>query len=265
MNDLKKISRLVRRRSLELGFLKKASHLGGAFSIVEILSFLYGHHLNVSPKNFQDPKRDRFFYSKGHACTSLYATLEYFGFVKKEELDSFTENGSNFTSHISHHVNGVELSTGSLGHALSVATGVALAGRIKGLDYKVVCIVSDGELNEGSNWEAIMFLAHHKLSNLTLVVDYNKLQSFGRTKDVLDLDSLNDKFHSFNFHVEEIDGHNLNEIKKAFEVNSNNKPKVIIANTIKGKGVSFMEDRLEWHYKSPSADQYKLALEEIGE
>lgn len=265
MHNLEQVSRYIRRRSLELVYSKKASHIGGAFSIVEILSFLYGKYLNVSPENFKSNKRDRLFYSKGHACTSLYATLEYFKFVSKKELDSFTDNGSYFTSHVSHNVNGVELSTGSLGHALSVASGVALSGKINHLDYKVVCIVSDGELNEGSNWEAIMFLAHQKLKNLTLIIDYNKIQSFGRVEDVLDLSSLKDKFTAFNFHVEEIDGHDLKAIDKAFYSDSGNKPKVIIAHTIKGKGVSFMEDKLEWHYKSPTADQYKLALDEIGE
>ena len=265
MHDLEKCSRFIRKRSLELVYSKKASHIGGAYSIADILSFLYGKYLNVTPANVKDQNRDRLFYSKGHACTSLYAALECFGFVSKAELDTFTDNGSIFTSHVSHNIKGVELSTGSLGHALSVASGVAYSGKIKNLQYKTICIVSDGELNEGSNWEAIMFLGHHKMNNLTLVVDYNKIQSFGRVDDVLKLDPLTDKFKSFGFQVEEIDGHNFHEIEKAFNKSTEGKPKVIIANTIKGKGVSFMEDRLEWHYKSPTVEQYNLALKEIGE
>lgn len=264
MESAKAKSTSIRRRALELCYLKKASHLGGAFSITDILAVLYDSYLNITPKTVEGPLRDRLFYSKGHACTALYATLEEFDFIKKSDLDTFTDNGSYFTSHVNHKINGVEFSTGSLGHALPVAAGVAYAGKCRNENYRVICILSDGELNEGSNWEALMFASHHNLNNLTVIVDYNKIQSFGRIEEILKLEPLNLKFQAFNCSVIEINGHSHLEIYSALNSSCSSGPKVIIAHTIKGKGVSFMEDKLEWHYKSPDQKQYEQALKELG-
>jgi transketolase len=264
-----KSEELVRKaklKALQLAHHANASHLGGAFSIADVLSVLYSEVLKYNAEDPTWSKRDRMFYSKGHACTILYAILQEIGFFSEEMLDSFSENGSILTMHISHKVPGVELSTGSLGHALGVACGVALAGKIKKETWKTYCVVSDGELNEGSNWEAIMFAAHHKLSNFTLIVDYNKIQSLGFIKDIINLDPLKAKFDAFNFYTVEIDGHNHEQILSALEDGNNIfKPKVIIANTVKGKGIDFMEHQLAWHYKSPNKEQYTNAIKQLEE
>lgn len=259
------LAKNIRLTCLDMCFTKKASHIGGAFSIADVLSVLYLNVLNIDPKKPDAADRDRVFYSKGHACTSFYSVLGLTGFFDRNNLDTFTDNGSYFTSHVNHKIPGVELSTGSLGHALSVACGMALAGKRRSQSWKVFSILSDGELDEGSNWESILFAPHHKLDNLTLIIDYNKIQSFGSVKDVLGLDPLGDKFTAFGWHVIEIDGHNHNEILNAFTAKNipAGKPVVIIANTIKGKGVSFMEGELAWHYKSPNKEQFEAAWAEI--
>jgi transketolase len=246
-------------------YVNKASHIGGAFSIADVLAVLYMNILNIDPLNPDASNRDRVFYSKGHACTSFYSVLALNGFFDRNELDTFTHNGSYFTSHINHKILGVELSTGSLGHALSVSCGVALAAKRRGDSWKVFSILSDGELDEGSNWEAILFAPHHQLDNLTLIIDYNKIQSFGSVKDVLNLDPLVDKFEAFGWHVVDIDGHNHEQIHDALSRKHYpaGKPLVVIANTIKGKGVSFMEGELAWHYKSPNKEQFDMAWSEI--
>lgn len=261
----KEISKKIRIRCLELCHRHKASHLGGAFSVADIISVLYFRYLKVNPQDCTDENRDRLFYSKGHACTALYSALELKGFFSGL-MENYTANGSAITSHVSHKVPGIELSTGSLGHALPVSIGVALAGKVKENKWKVVTIVSDGELNEGSNWESILFAPQKKLNNLTLIVDYNKIQSFGATKDVIDLDPLAKKFEAFGWNVREIDGHNHDEIENAlmdFDKDVIERPRVIIANTIKGKGVSFMEGKLAWHYKSPNSDELAQGIREI--
>ena len=263
--DTVKISKDIRIKCLQLCHKYKASHLGGSFSIADILSVLYFNFLKTKTSDPQWVDRDRVFYSKGHACTALYSVLELKGFFTGL-LDKFTENDSEFTSHVNSKVPGVELSTGSLGHALSVACGTALALKIDTKAAKTICIVSDGELNEGSNWEAILFAPHHKLNNLLLIVDYNKIQSFGTTEEVLDLNSLPDKFEAFNWNVIEINGHDHNEILqslKQFESVQNELPTVIVAHTIKGKSVTFMENSLPWHYKSPNDQQLEQAIREI--
>lgn len=263
--DTMKISKDIRIKCLQLCHKYRASHLGGSFSIADILSVLYFSFLKTKPTDPLWTERDRVFYSKGHACTALYSVLELKGFYSGL-VEKFTENDSEFTSHVNSKVPGVELSTGSLGHALSVACGTALALKIDDKVSKTVCIVSDGELNEGSNWEAILFAPHHQLSNLLLIVDYNKIQSFGTTDEVLSLDSLPEKFKAFNWNVIEINGHDHNEILqglKQFEGSKNRLPTVIVAHTIKGKAVSFMENSLPWHYKSPNDQQLEQAIEEI--
>ncbi len=265
--ELKQFASDVRKTALKLVFEKKASHIGGAFSMVELLTVLYNKILLVNPSNPCNENRDRFLLSKGHACSSLYATLALRGFFTMEELYTYTENGSYFTSHINHKVPGIELSTGSLGHALPVACGLALAAKKKNQTWQTYVMVSDGELNEGSNWESILFAPQHKLDNLTLIVDYNKIQSMGTVAEVMELHPLADKFRAFRWEVFEINGHNLDEIETAFNAVKliKDKPSVIIANTIKGKGVDFMEEKLLWHYKSPSKEQLEEALRQVAE
>jgi transketolase len=261
-------ARQIRLDALELCFRTRTSHIGGAFSVADILAALYGQVLSVDPQNPTDPERDRLFYSKGHACTALYAALEIRGFFEKGSLAAgFIADGSSFTSHVNHNLPGIELSTGSLGHALGAACGSALAGKRRSAGYTVFVVVSDGELDEGANWEAILFAAHHRLDNLVVVVDYNRIQSFGPVDEVLSLEPLSEKFRSFNWSVNAVDGHALDDLSLALSSAKQaraGRPKCIIANTVKGRGVSFMEGRLAWHYKSPSDAEYSAARLELG-
>lgn len=261
-------SKELRLRVLRLCFQKRASHIGGAFSVADVLAALYSEVLEIAPERPGDLNRDRLFYSKGHACTALYAALEIRGFFPPDVLlAQFASDGSYFTSHVNHRIPGVELSTGSLGHALGVACGSALAGKRRTQGYSVFSVLSDGELDEGSNWEAVMFAAHNRLDNLVAVVDYNKIQSFGRIEDVMNLEPLADKFRAFNWSVVEVDGHccaALVDTLRSAKNDRSGKPKCIIAHTVKGKGVSFMENKLAWHYKSPSETDYMMALAELG-
>lgn len=267
MTDLKLYAKQIRQKTLELCFRKRTSHIGGSFSVADILAVLYGKVLNISPDTISNPNRDRLFYSKGHASAALYSALDTKKFFcDMSLLDNFTSNDSYFTSHINHKLPGIELSTGSLGHALGVACGSALSGIRKNQNYSVFAVLSDGELDEGSNWEAILFAAHNKLDNLTMIVDFNKIQSFGSVKDVMNLDPLADKFKAFNWDVHEVDGHNLAELDSLLssaKISRNGKPKCIIAHTIKGRGVSFMENNLAWHYRSPNEAEFRAAQLEL--
>jgi transketolase len=247
----------IRQLILHMIFEAKASHIGSCFSVVDILNFLYGECLDVNPQRIQDPNRDYTIMSKGHAAAALYATLAYYQFFPKEQLKTYCQNGSKLAGHVTALTPGVEFSTGALGHGLSVACGLALATK-----KNVYVIQSDGECDEGSIWEAALFAAHHNLKNLTLIIDYNKIQSFGLVEEVLKLESLADKWIAFNWDVLEIDGHNYNDLRIALNKTSQ-KPKVIIAHTVKGKGVSFMENELVWHYKFPTLEQYHIALTEL--
>jgi len=253
----------VRKHTLDMIYHAKASHIGGAFSMADILAVLYNDILTLDTHDPSSPSRDRFLLSKGHACTSLYATLAIRGFFPVEELRSYSLDGSYFMSHASHKVPGVELSTGSLGHALPVACGIALAAKRTNKPFHIYVLVSDGELDEGSNWEAILFAAHHRLSNLTCIVDYNKIQSFGRVEEVIGLEPLDKKMESFNWQVSQIDGHDHEQILSQFTALKGDQPKCIIAHTVKGKGVDFMENDLQWHYKSPSPDQFTAAKNQL--
>ncbi len=259
-------AREIRKVTLNMVFKAKASHIGGAFSMADILSVLYNDILKIDPLQPHNETRDRFLLSKGHACTSLYATLGLKGFFDLKELDTYAADGSKFLSHTSHYISGVEISVGSLGHALPVACGLAIASQKKQKTWKTYCLLSDGELNEGSNWESILLAPQLKLKNLILIIDYNKIQSFGFVKDIINLEPLSKKFEAFNWETYEIDGHNHKELLNTFKAcdNQNQKPKVIICNTIKGKGVSFMENKLLWHYKSPSQEEYNQALGELN-
>ncbi|MBI3823361.1 MAG: transketolase [Planctomycetes bacterium] len=275
--DTIKLAQTIRGHALRMIAKAKASHVGSCLSMADLLAVLYGSHLRVDPNNPRWPERDRLIVSKGHGAAILYAVLAERGFFPVADLITYSQDGSPLTGHVSHHVPGVELSTGSLGHGLPVGCGLALAhGRPHAPREEIVTrsvtstvprtfvIVSDGELDEGSNWEAILFAGHHKLDSLTALVDYNKIQSFGSVKDVLDLEPLTDKWRDFGWTVIAIDGHDHDAIQAALHADHAGKPKVILAHTIKGKGVAYMEDQLAWHYKSPDAKQLAEALAGLG-
>lgn len=260
------IAKNIRKNILKMVTVSKSSHIGSALSIVEILVVLYFRILNIDPQFPGKEDRDRFILSKGHACTALYATLAQRGFFSDKILDTFCLDAGVLPGHATMHcVPGVEVSTGSLGHGLSMGVGMAIAAKHDNRNYKVFVLMSDGECDEGSVWEAAMFAAHHKLDNLIAIIDYNKLQAFGRVEDVLSLEPFKDKWTAFGWAVKEIDGHNFSEIEGALARVPfiKNKPSVIIAHTVKGKGVSFMENQLAWHYKSPNKEQLEVALKEL--
>jgi transketolase len=264
---LKALATRVRAHTLRMVHRAKASHVGTCFSMTDLLAVLYGAVLRVDPARPDWPDRDRFLLSKGHGAAAIYATLAECGFFPVERLDGYCGDGSRLGGHITHYgVPGVEMSSGSLGHGLSVACGMALAGKRDEKSYRVFALLSDGECDEGSVWEAVLFAPHHKLDNLVAVVDYNKIQSFGTVKEVLDLEPFADKWRAFGWAVREIDGHDIDQALDAlravpFEAG---RPSCVLAHTVKGKGVSFMEDRLEWHYRSPDAGQLGQALAELG-
>ena len=258
-----KLAQALRISSIKMVNNAKASHIGSALSIVDILAVLYGKILNFDINDEKFSERDRFILSKGHGCVSVYAVLAEVGFFEKDELKTYGKDFSNLMNHISHKIKGVEFSTGALGHGLSFGVGKALNAKINKKKWKTFVLLSDGEMDEGSNWEALMFASHHKLNNLTAIIDYNKLQSLDTIENTLNLEPLRDKLESFGCHVIDLDGHNHDDLEKAFIENSVNSPKVIIANTTKGKGVSFMENSVAWHYKSPNEDELDLSLKEL--
>ena len=266
-NDLQELCRRLRRHSVIMTHQAKSSHVGSSLSMVELLAVLYGKVLRVRPAQPAWPDRDRFILSKGHGCAAYYAVLAETGFFPLDWLDTFYRNGSRLAGHATHtHVPGIEISTGSLGHGLSVATGMALAAKRDVKPYRVFCLLSDGECDEGSTWEPVLFAPQHKLDNLVAIVDYNKIQSLGTVKEVMDLAPFADKWRAFGWAVREVDGHNLAEIEMAlsqipFEPN---KPSCLIAHTVKGKGVSFMENKLLWHYRTPQGAEYAAAMTELG-
>jgi transketolase len=256
----------IRAHALRMAHLANASHIGSSLSMADILSVLYTRVLRVDHKRPDWPERDRLIVSKGHGAAILYAALAEREFFPLEWLKDYCKDGSKLLGHVSHHVPGVEVSTGSLGHGLPVGCGIALAAKREGHSIRTFVILSDGELDEGSNWEAILFAGHNRLDNLVAIVDYNKIQSFGRVRDILDLDPLPAKWAAFRWHSIEIDGHDLSQLEEALTriPPEPGKPTAIIAHTVKGKGVSFMEDRLEWHYRSPDKEQLERALGELG-
>lgn len=254
----------IRKSILNLIYKTKSPHIGPSFSIVEILVALYCKQLNISPDNPFNHERDRLILSKGHACATLYAVLAEKGFITKDDLNTFAVNGGILEQHPNKDLKrGIEVSTGSLGHGLPIGTGVALSGKVDGKKYKVYVLLSDGELNEGSVWEAVMFAKHHRLNNLVALVDSNKIQALGNTKDIIDLEPLSEKWKGFGWHVQEIDGHDFKQIFTALDSLSIDKPNVIVLHTIKGKGVSFMENQLLWHYRAPDENEYTIALGEL--
>ncbi len=262
MQDLEMISlsQEVRIDVLNMIYHSKSSHIGSCLSVVDILTVLYTKIFDHSVA------LDKCIISKGHASAAVYSILFRVG-ILDESLDDYGKSGSFLTEHVNHKITGVDFSTGSLGHGLSVACGIALAQKSDCSGSKTFVIVGDGDLNEGSTWEGIMFAAQQKLSNLVMIVDYNKIQSLGSADEIINLESLKAKFQAFNWEVVEVDGHNHKQIEDGFrEIIECERmaPKVLIAHTIKGKGVSFMENNLSWHYKNPNKSQYKEALEELS-
>jgi len=259
----KSFAKRIRVNSLEMVHKAKASHIGSALSIADIVAVLYSKIIKLNPDNDMDPSRDRFILSKGHACVSVYSALHEIGFISKKEILTYGDDLSWLMNHISHKVSGVEFSTGALGHGLPVAAGKALAAKIGNKTWRTFVLLSDGEMDEGSNWEALMFASHHELSNLTAIIDYNKLQSLDLVSNTLGLEPLKEKLESFGCDVCQIDGHNHDALKEALTRQHNRKPTVIIADTIKGRGVSFMESEVKWHYKNPNDEELKAALLEL--
>lgn len=263
------MAKKMRIKALEMAFRagNKGAHFGAGFSSMDILAVLYGKILRIDPSNPLLEGRDRFIPSKAHCTLSFYTALAYAGFFNPEKLDTFEMNESDFGGHPSINDNiGIDFSGGSLGMGLSLGVGLALSAKRKKTDANIYVLVGDGELDEGSNWEAVMSASQFKLDNLFIVVDRNKLQYDGLTDEVMNLGNLNEKFISFGCNVYEVDGHNIDKLVEVFEISreqKNNKPNVIIANTIKGKGISFMENKKEWHHGSINEQQYEQAMSEL--
>ena len=255
----------IRRHGVEMTHLSGGSHLGAILSVADIMAVLYTDVLKVDPKNADDENRDRFILSKGHAGASVYAALAESGFFDVSELVTHYQNGSRLSGHVSHYVPGVDFSTGSLGHGLPVGVGMAYSGLKSHKDYNVYVVLGDGECDEGSVWEAALFATHNKVKNLTAIVDHNKMQSMDFCDKTLDLGDFEAKWESFGWNVVSINGNNHEELKTAFAKQfDNDKPKVIIANTIKGYGIPFMENDILWHYRFPHDGwEYDLAVNEL--
>jgi transketolase len=255
----------VRRSVVTMVDRAGLGHIGGDLSVTDILVTLFGAVLDVDPTDPSRDDRDRFILSKGHCAGALYATLASCGFFSRDELETFMAPLSALNGHPNRtKVPGVETNTGPLGHGFPVGVGCALAARLRGLTYRTFVVMGDGELQEGSNWEAAMTAAHYDLDNLTAIVDRNRLQQGATTADTKELEPLPDKWAAFGFEVRVIDGHDYTQLLEAFQPSTTGRPVAVIANTIKGKGVSFMEDRVEWHHKVPSAEQVQTALEELA-
>ena len=269
VSDLKHISASVRKEILKMLQKAGSGHPGGSLSAVELLVDLYINHMNFNKDNYQNINRDYFVLSKGHVCPVLYAVLAQIGCIPKEELDTLRKVGSRLQGHpaMDKHVPGIEISTGSLGYGLSIGVGIAKGMKTLKQDNRVYVLMGDGEQQEGSIWEAVMCAPHFKLDNLCAIVDCNGLQIDGKVEDILNINPISDKYKAFGWNVIEIDGHNLKEIDDAYSKakQCKGKPTVIIAKTIKGKGVSFMENVADWHGKVPNAEQLEQALKEIDE
>jgi transketolase len=263
--QLEKKSVQYRKNILKYIFHASAGHTGGSLSCIDILNVLYNHVMNVSPGNFKSPDRDRYIQSKGHSVEALFVVLADKGFFPESDLNTLCKYNSHYIGHPTRKVNGVEQNTGALGHGLPISVGTALAAKLDKKDFRVFTLLGDGELPEGSNWEAALTAAHYKLDNLCAVIDHNKLQITGPTAEVCNTDPIDKKFESFGWTVRHVDGHNLDELKKTFDSIpfSEAKPNLIIAHTIKGKGVSYMENVIKWHHGVPSEKQYEEAVAEL--
>jgi transketolase len=264
--DLKQKSKEYRKNILKYIYKAKAGHTGGSLSCIDILNVLYNDILNVSPENFKSPDRDRYIQSKGHCVEALFVVLADKGFFPETDLETLCQYQSHYIGHPTRKVNGVEQNTGALGHGLPISVGTALAAKMDEKSYKVFTLLGDGELPEGSNWEAFLSASHYKLDNLTVILDYNKLQITGKNTEVMNTEPIADKLRSFGWTVREVDGNDVEKLsellqKLPFE---QDKPSFVIAHTIKGKGVSYMENQIKWHHGVPSAGQYELAMSELN-
>lgn len=266
IDDTRALAKRIRIHALRMTNRGGSSHIGASLSMADILAVLYGSVLTVDPANPRAENRDRFILSKGHGGAAVYATLAECGFFETERLMTHYQDGSMLSGHVSHKgVPGVEFSTGSLGHGLGVACGMAYAAKHQGKPHRCFVLLSDGECDEGSNWEAILFAGHHGLDNLVAIVDYNKIQSLAPVAETIALEPFADKWKAFGWAVREADGHNHDYLKDAFShlPQEEGKPTVIIAHTTKGKGVSFMENAVLWHYRCPKGDEFEAALREL--
>ena len=266
INKLKEVAKKIRRGIIESVYSGKSGHPGGSLSIADIMAVLYFCEMNIDPENPKNENRDRLVLSKGHCAPALYSALSNRGFFDVEELKSLRNIESRLQGHPDmKKIPGVDMTTGSLGQGLSAANGMAIAGKLGNKDYRVYCILGDGEIEEGQIWEAAMAARKYKLDNLCVIVDNNNLQIDGTIEEVMSSYPIDEKFRSFGFQVINIDGHDIQEIIDAFDVAKNvkEKPTCIIAKTIKGKGVSFMENQVGWHGKAPNEEQYKQAIEEL--
>lgn len=257
------LARSLRLNVVEMSYRARTAHLASALSIIDILVVLYSDVIDLKSGPI-DISRDRFILSKGHAASALYAVLAWKGVIPKSELDAFGEKGSLLEEHPCPKLNGIEAATGSLGHGLPIGNGMALSALIKKIKYRVFVLMGDGECNEGSVWEGAMFAAQHKLNNLTAIVDFNKWQATGRIDKTLKFGTLSKKWESFGWNAIDIDGHNHKDLKKALQEFDGERPTVIIAHTTKGRGISFMEDNNNWHYRSPNEQELAMARAELG-
>lgn len=260
------LAKAIRRHAVEMTSRGNSSHVGSVLSMADILAVLYGAILRVDPTHPNWAERDRFILSKGHAGAGVYAVLAESGFFPVERLNDHCANGSCLSGHVSHKgIPGVEVSTGSLGHGLSIGTGMALGAKLDGARHRVFVVLSDGECDEGSVWEPILFAAHHRLENLVAIVDYNKIQSLSSVEETLGLEPFAAKWESFGWAVLEVDGHDHDQLRATFNALpfAQGKPSCVVAHTVKGKGVSFMERQVLWHYRSPQGEELQQALSEL--
>jgi transketolase len=266
--DSVKLSQKIRLHVLRMTNRGGSSHIGSVFSIADILAVLYASILKYDSKRPKWEERDRFILSKGHGGAGVYAVLAECGFFPISKLDSHYQDGSDLSGHVSHKgIPGVDISTGSLGHGLPIGVGMALAAKLDNLKRRTFVVLSDGECDEGSNWEAALFASHHKLDNVTIVIDYNKIQSLTTVKETLNLEPFKEKWESFGWSVKEVDGHNHDQLESVLKELpfQEDRPNCIIAHTVKGKGVSFMENEVLWHYRTAKGEEYEAALKELEE
>lgn len=263
--DLRRKSNEYRKKILKYIFNANAGHTGGSMSCIDILNVLYNHTLNVCPSNFQSPDRDRYIQSKGHSVEALFVVLADKGFFPETDIETLGNYKSHYIGHPTRKVNGIEQNTGALGHGLSLSVGTALSAKMDDKQFRVFTLIGDGELAEGSNWEAALTASHYKLDNLCAIIDHNKLQITGPTHEVCNTDPIDAKFESFGWAVRKVDGHDLNQLKNTFDSLpfSANKPSLVIAQTTKGKGVSYMEGVVKWHHGVPDEKQYAQAISEL--
>lgn len=265
--ELQKKACDIRKTVVEMIHRAKTGHIGGDLSVTDILVALYYKQMNIGPDKVDDPDRDRFVLSKGHSVEALYAVLADKGFFPKEDLETYSQFGSKYIGHPNNKINGIEMNTGSLGHGLSVGVGMALAGKMDERNYRVYVVLGDGELGEGSVWEAVTAGAHYKLDNLTAFVDRNRLQISGTTEEVMAQDSQEERWAAFGWNVLSIPGNDIDAINDAVDLakRTKGKPTVIIANTTKGCGVSFIENQVGWHHRVPNDEEYAQALKELDQ